>query len=100
MGLDGEVDLNEGGVLASCAVVRSVVGRSNAYLVEGTEDLIDLADGSLVLKEDLSVEVGDLGVGGLVEHLALDGVLEGAELQNLGGGTIVALAETATAACL
>ena len=43
--------------------------------------------------------MGDLGVGGLVEHLALDGVLEGAELENLGGGTIVALAETATAAC-
>ena len=72
--------------------------RSNAHLVEGTEDLIDLADGGLVLEEDLGVEVGDLDVGRLVEHLAFDGVLEGAELENLGGGAVVALAETTTSA--
>lgn len=97
LGLDGEVDLKEGGVLIRCALVH--VSEGSTHLVERTEDLIDLADGGLVLEEDLSVEMGDLGVGGLVEHLALDGVLEGAELENLGGGTIVALTETTTAAC-
>ncbi|KAI6747579.1 hypothetical protein HG530_015812 [Fusarium avenaceum] len=45
-------------------------------LVDGAEDLVDLADSRLVLEEDLGVEVGDLGVNGLADHLALAGVNE------------------------
>lgn len=67
------------------------------YLVDGTEDLVHLADGRLVLEEDLGVEVRDLWVGGLADHLTLAGVHEGAELEDLGRGAKVALSETAAA---
>ena len=56
-GLDGEVDL-----------------------VQRAEDLVDLADLRLVLEEDRGVEVGDLGVDGFADHLALGSVHEGAHL--------------------
>lgn len=49
LGLDGEVDL-----------------------VQGTADLVDLADGCLVLEIDGRVEVGNFGVDRLAEHLVLD----------------------------
>lgn len=56
-GLDGEVDL-----------------------VQRAEDLVDLADLGLVLEEYRGVEVGDLGVDGLADHLTLGGVHEGTHL--------------------
>ena len=60
-GLDGEVDL-----------------------VQRAEDLVDLADLRLVLEEDRGVEVGDLGVDGFADHLALGSVHEGAHLCKVG----------------
>ena len=57
LGLDGEVDL-----------------------VQGTADFIDFTDGSLVLEVDGRVEVGNLGVDRLAEHLVLDLVDECAHL--------------------
>jgi hypothetical protein len=56
-GLDGEVDL-----------------------VQRAEDLVDLADLRLVLKEDRGVEVGDLRVDGGADHLAFGCVHESAHL--------------------
>jgi hypothetical protein len=41
-------------------------------LVQGTANLVDLADGCLVFEVDGRVEVGDLGVDRLAEHLVLD----------------------------
>lgn len=67
------------------------------YLVDGAEDLVDLADGCLVLEEDLRVEVRHLGVDALAHHLALAGVHEAAHLEDLIGGTEVALSETTAA---
>lgn len=66
-------------------------------LVDGAEHLVDLADGRLVLEKDLRVEVGDLGVDGLADHLALAGVHEAAHLEDLVGRAEVALAKTAAA---
>lgn len=60
-GLDGEVDL-----------------------VQRAEDLVDLADLRLVLEEDGGVEVGDLGVDGGADHLALGSVHESAHLCKAG----------------
>ena len=60
-GLDGEVDL-----------------------VQRAEDLVDLADLRLVLEEDRGVEVGNLGVDGFADHLALGSVHEGAHLCKVG----------------
>ena len=60
-GLDGEVDL-----------------------VQRAEDLVDLADLRLVLEENRGVEVGDLGVDGFADHLALGSVHEGAHLCKVG----------------
>lgn len=68
-------------------------------MVDGTEDLVELANGSLVLEEDLGVEVRDLGVRGLADHLAFAGVHERAKLEDLGWRTEVTLLETATTAC-
>lgn len=45
-------------------------------LVHGAQDLVDLADLRLVLEVDGGVEVGDLDVGRLADHLALAGVHE------------------------
>lgn len=56
-GLDGEVDL-----------------------VQRAKDLVDLADLRLVLEEDRGVEVGNFGVDGGADHLALSGVHESAHL--------------------
>jgi len=51
---------------------------SEEDLVERSEDLVDFADGRLVLEVDRGVEVRDLGVGGCADHLALGRVEEGA----------------------
>lgn len=51
-------------------------------LVHGTQDLVDLADLGLVLEVDGGVEVGDLDVCRLADHLALAGVHELTDLYN------------------
>jgi len=80
LGLDGEVDL-----------------------VNGAENLVDLADERLVLEVDGRVEVGDLGVGRLVQHLAFDCVLKAAQLEDLRrrarGRRVEATATAAEATC-
>lgn len=54
-------------------------------LIDRAEDLIDLANGRLVLEVDRGVEVGNLGrLGRGAEHLGLDGVEEGADLCRTG----------------
>lgn len=45
-------------------------------LVQWSEDLIDFADGGLVLEVDGSVEVRDLDVDGLADHFAFGCVEE------------------------
>ena len=45
-------------------------------LVQGTQDLVDLADLGLVLEVDGGVEVGDFGVDGAADQLAFGGVQE------------------------
>lgn len=45
-----------------------------------SENLVDLSNGCLVLQVDRGVEVGDLGVDGLADHLTLAGVHNGSHL--------------------
>lgn len=66
-------------------------------LVDGSEDLVDLANGSLVLEVHDGVELGDLDVDALANHLALAGVEELAHLLDLGWWAGVVLLVTATA---
>ena len=39
-------------------------------LVDGTKDLIDLADFCFIFKKDVCVEIGNFRIGGLVDHVA------------------------------
>lgn len=55
---------------------------SEVDVVDRTEDFVQLADFVLVLKEDRSIEHGDLGVGRLVDHILLCGVDERAHLHD------------------
>jgi hypothetical protein len=52
-------------------------------LVDGAENLVDLANLGLVFEEDVGVEVRDFGVGRLVHHVPLAGVLEDADFYKL-----------------
>lgn len=68
-------------------------------LVDGAEDLIYLADGGLVLEVHDGVELGDLDVDALADHLALAGVEKLAHLLDLGWWAGVVLL-VAAAACV
>lgn len=66
-------------------------------LVDGAEHLVDLADGGLVLEVHDGVELGDLDVDALADHLTLAGVEELAHLLDFGWWAGVVLLVTATA---
>lgn len=72
---------------------------SEEDLVQGTKDLVDLADGSLVLEVYRGGKVRDLGVDGLAKHLALARVHKLAHLDHAGRRAEVALLEAASACC-
>lgn len=67
-------------------------------LVDGAEHLVYLADGGLVLEVHDGVELWDLGVDALADHLTLAGVKELAHLLDLGRWAGVVLL-VAAAAC-
>ena len=51
---------------------------SEIDLIKRTEDLVDFADGCLVLEVDGCVEVGDFRVDAAADEVAFGGVEEGA----------------------